>query len=122
MPKTKKKSPSRFRAEEYSYRVQYDPQDGDYLGLVDEFPGLSACADSPEAALREIQTVVREGMALLSERKERIPPPLSRRIYTGKVSLRLPVDLHRQLELEAAHQGLSLNQLITLKLKYESSS
>ena len=122
MPKTKKKASTRVRAEEYSYRVQYDPQDGDYLGLVDEFPGLSAFVDSPEAALREIQTVVREGIALLNERKQSTPPPLSRRTYTGKVNLRLPVELHRQLELEATRQGVSLNQLITLKLKYESPS
>jgi predicted HicB family RNase H-like nuclease len=32
-----------------------------------------------------------------------------------KLNLRMPERLHRQLTLEAARQGISLNQLINLK-------
>ncbi len=67
-----------FRADEYSYRVQYSPDDEAFIGLVDEFPGLSAFSGTLEGAIKEIKTVVSEGLRLLAERGEQIPEPLSR--------------------------------------------
>jgi predicted RNase H-like HicB family nuclease len=77
-----------FRAEEYSFRVQYSPDDRAFIGLVDEFPGLSAFADTLEGAIKEIKTVLVEGLQLLAERGGQIPEPLSRREYSGKFVVR----------------------------------
>lgn len=112
----KRKVSAPFRPEEYAYRVQYSPDDGAFIGLVEEFPGLSACADTLEGAVKEIQTVLVEGLQLLAERGERIPEPLSRQKYTGKLVLRLTPSLHRQLAAEALHKGVSLNEHLKEKL------
>jgi predicted RNase H-like HicB family nuclease len=62
-------------AEEYSYRVQYSPDDQAYIGLVDELPGLSMFADTLEAAIKEIRVVVEAGLQLLADRGDAIPEP-----------------------------------------------
>jgi predicted HicB family RNase H-like nuclease len=105
-----------FRADEYSYRVQYSADDQAFIGLVDEFPGLSAFSDTLEGVIKEIKTVVSEGLRLLTERNEQIPEPLSRREYSGKFVVRLDPALHRQLAIEATRKGLSLNEHVREKL------
>ncbi len=67
-----------FNAEEYLFRARYSPEDRAFIGLVDEFPGLSAFADTLEGAIKEIKTVLVEGLRLLAARGEQIPEPLRR--------------------------------------------
>lgn len=105
-----------FDAEEYSFRVQYSPDDRAFIGLVGELPGLSAFSDTLEGAIKEIKTVLVEGLQLLAERGEQIPEPLSRREYSGKFVVRLTPSLHRRLATEALRKGVSLNEHATEKL------
>lgn len=70
-----------LRVDEYSYRVQYSPDDQAFIGLVDEFPGLSAFANTLEGATEAIETALAEGLQLLAGRDQPIPSPLSRREY-----------------------------------------
>lgn len=74
----KKNIKAPFRAGEYSYRAHYSPDEGTFMGLVDEFPGLSAFSDTLDGAIKEINTVVSEGLRLLAERGIQIPEPHSR--------------------------------------------
>lgn len=112
----KKKFSIPFCADEYSYRVQYSPDDQAYIGLVDEFPGLSAHAETLEGALKEIKLVLAEGLQLLAERDKQIPEPFSRREYSGKFIVRLTPSLHRRLATEALRKGVSLNEHVADKL------
>ncbi len=112
----KRKVSVSFRPEEYTYRVQYSPEDRAFIGLVEEFPGLSAFANTLEEAVKEIQTVLVEGLQLLAERGEQIPEPLSRRKYTGKLVLRLTPSLHQRLAAEALRKGVSLNEYVKERL------
>jgi predicted HicB family RNase H-like nuclease len=45
-----------------------------------------------------------------------IPEPLSLRQYKGAIAVRIPPAQHRELAMEAAEQGVSLNRLISKKL------
>jgi predicted RNase H-like HicB family nuclease len=103
------------RAEQYHYSVGWSEEDGVYIGRVAEFPSLAAHGKTLSSAFREIQKVVQAVLEDLAESGEPIPEPFSKRKYSGKLNLRLPAYLHRQLAIEAAQQGISLNQLITLK-------
>src|SRR2546421_7080157 len=87
-----------------------------FIGRVAEFASLAAHGDSPVAALQEITAVVRYVLEDLAESGEEIPPPLSKRPFSGRLHLRMPEHLHRELALEAAQQHVSLNQWINLKL------
>ena len=86
------------------------------MGLCAEFPSLSWLASTPEAALKGIRNVVADIVVDLEGSNEEIPEPIAAKQYSGKFIVRLPPELHRQLALEAAEAGVSLNRLATTKL------
>jgi predicted HicB family RNase H-like nuclease len=104
------------QADEYHYIVGWSEEDRAFVGRVAEFESLAAHGRTLESALREIKAVVQAVLEDLAESGEDIPQPFSKRRFSGKLHLRMPERLHRQLALEAAQQGISLNQLINLKL------
>lgn len=105
-----------YKPEDYAYSVMWSEADQAYIGRVAEFPSLAAHGASPLAALQEMTAVVEYVLEDLAESGEAIPPPLSKRPFSGKLHVRMPEHLHRQLALEAAQQHVSLNQWINLKL------
>jgi len=108
--------------DKYQYRVGWSADDEVYVARVAEFASLAAHGDSPEEALRQIQDVVSAAVEDLHEHGETPPEPLHLRSYSGRLNLRMPQYLHRTLALEAPREGLSLNQLILLKLARVSRS
>jgi predicted HicB family RNase H-like nuclease len=104
------------RADEYHYTVGWSEEDRAFIGRVAEFESLAAHGRTLESALREIKSVVQAVLEDLVASGEEIPQPFSKRRFSGKLNLRMPESMHRQLALEAARQGISLNQLINLKL------
>lgn len=100
----------------YTYRVTWSEEDREYVGLCAEFPGLSWLAVAPEAALRGIRSVVADVVADMSRQREPIPAPLASRSFSGKFMVRVPPHIHRELALEAAEAGVSLNRLASAKL------
>jgi len=104
-------------ADHYCYSVAWSAEDKAYIGRVAEFPSLAAHGDTQDRALREIRFVVEAALHDLEKSREPIPKPFGEARYSGRLNLRMPAYLHRQLATEAAQQGISLNQLINLKLE-----
>jgi len=102
----------------YTYRVTWSDDDQEYVGLCAEFPSLSWLARSPEASLRGIRGVVADVVADLKRSREPIPEALASRRFSGKFMVRVPPDVHRELTVEAAEAGVSLNRLATVKLAH----
>ena len=100
----------------YTYRVMWSEEDGEYVGLCAEFPSLSWLAPTLEAALEGIRQVVTDVVADLETSGEPVPEPIAIRQYSGKFMVRVPPELHRQLALEAAESGVSLNRVVSAKL------
>ena len=100
----------------YTYRVTWSQEDEVYVALCAEFPSLSWLAEEPEEALRGIRQVVADVVADMRANQEPVPEPLAVKAYSGKFMVRVPPELHRQLALEAAEAGISLNRLATSKL------
>jgi predicted HicB family RNase H-like nuclease len=105
-----------LKNDRYSYRVIWSDKDDEYLGLCAEFPSLSWLAGTPEAALKGIRRIVAEGVNIMEADGDSIPEPLSNRKYSGKFSVRIPPEVHRDLTIQAAEAGVSLNRLISAKL------
>ncbi|MEW6500536.1 MAG: type II toxin-antitoxin system HicB family antitoxin [Thermodesulfobacteriota bacterium] len=104
--------------DKYTYRVTWSEEDGEYVGLCAEFPSLSWLAPSPDAALKGIRKVVAEAVADMRRNHEEIPEPLATKHYSGKFMVRVPPDVHRQLAMQAAEAGVSLNRLASAKLSH----
>jgi len=106
-----------LKNDHYTYRVTWSEDDGEYVGLCVEFPSLSWLESEPEKALQGIRQVVGEVVADLQANGEPIPEPLASKKYSGRFMVRVPPELHRQLALEAAESGVSLNRLASDKLR-----
>ena len=105
-----------IKNDKYTYRVTWSEEDGEYVGLCAEFPGLSWLAASPEEALQGIRQVVADVVGDMAAEGEQVPEPIATRQYSGRFLVRVPPDLHRSLTLEAAEAGISLNRLASAKL------
>jgi predicted HicB family RNase H-like nuclease len=104
------------KSDHYTYRVTWSEEDQEHVGLCAEFPSLNWLAASPEAALRGIRRVVAEVVEDLQANGEVIPEALASRRFSGKFMVRVPPEVHRQLVVEAAEAGVSLNRLASVKL------
>jgi predicted HicB family RNase H-like nuclease len=104
------------KSDRYTYRVTWSEEDREHVGLCAEFPSLSWLAASPEAALRGIRTVVAKVVEDMQANGEAIPEALASRHFSGKFMVRVPPEVHRQLAVEAAEAGVSLNRLASAKL------
>ena len=107
-----------MRNDHYTYRMTWSEDDKEYVGRCSEFPSLSWLSSSPEAALRGIRSVVADVVADMKKNREPIPEPLATRKFSGKFMVRVPPEVHRELTVEAAEAGVSLNRLATVKLAH----
>ena len=105
-----------FTAEQYCYSVVWSEDDMAFIGRVIEFPSLAAHGDTQEKALLEIRNVIEFVIEDLTAEGEEVPVPLSRRNFSGKLNVRMPKGLHRQLAAESEREGVSLNNWINTKL------
>ena len=105
-----------LKDDRYTYRVTWSEEDQEHVGLCAEFPGMSWLAPTPEAALRGIRRAVADVVADLMATEEPVPEPVAGKKYSGRFVVRVPPELHRQLSVEAAEAGVSLNRLASARL------
>jgi predicted RNase H-like HicB family nuclease len=100
----------------YAFRLVWSAEDGEYVGLCAEFPSLSWLAPTQPQALAGIVELVEQAVQDLRAAGEPVPEALGDRDYSGRLLLRIPPELHRDLAILAAEQGVSLNRLISARL------
>lgn len=100
----------------YSYRVIWSEEDKEHVGLCVEFPSLSYLHKDFRKALIGIADLVSDVLKDMKKNKEEIPQPFSKREFSGKFIMRVPPEKHRELAINAAEQGVSLNRYISAKL------
>ncbi len=100
----------------YTYREEWSGEDDAYIARCLEFPSLAAHGPTPEAALAEIRSVVAAVVEDLVANREDIPEPLGTRPYSGKLVVRLPKSVHRDIAIRAAEEGVSINQFLLSRL------
>ncbi|HEY9825031.1 MAG TPA: toxin-antitoxin system HicB family antitoxin [Stenomitos sp.] len=105
-----------MEAKFYTYRVFWSEEDQEFVGLCAEFPGLSWLEEDHQAAFSGIVRLVQDCLDDLKANHEKPPEPLSRKSYSGKFMVRIPPEQHRELAIQAAEQGVSLNRLVSSKL------
>jgi predicted RNase H-like HicB family nuclease len=103
-------------AEKYTYRVEWSEEDNVHVARCLEFPSLMAHGDTIETALKEIEKVVVETLKWMQEESEKIPEPFGLKKYKGNLTLRIPPEVHRNLVIKSAEEGVSINQYILSKI------
>ena len=104
--------------DKYTYRVTWSEDDAEYVGLCAEFPSVSWLAQTQETALKGVRKLVGEVIADMQSNDESVPEPIAVKHFSGKFMVRVPPDVHRQLAIQAAEAGVSLNRLASAKLSH----
>ena len=102
--------------DKYTYRVTWSEEDGEYIGMCAEFPSLRWLAPTQEAALAGIRDVVKQVIQDMQSTGEPFPQPQVTKRFSGKFTVRIPPDVHRKLQIQAAESKISFNRLISAKL------
>jgi len=95
----------------YRKVIRGDAQDG-YLGEVPELPGCVTAGETEEEALANLNEAMAAWFEEAIESGLPIPEPQAEpKRYSGKLLVRLPTSLHRQLAERARDEGVSTNQM-----------
>jgi predicted HicB family RNase H-like nuclease len=105
-----------LKNDRYTYRVTWSEDDKEYVGLCAEFPSLSWLASTPEAALKGIRKLIADVVKDMLNNGETVPEPIACKHYSGKLSVQVTPEVHRDLAIEAAEAGVSLNRVARSKL------
>ena len=100
----------------YTYRIAWSGEDGEHVGRCAEFPSLSWLAPTAGEALSGIQNLVQKVLADMRDTGESPPKPFADRPYSGRFVIRIPPETHRDLAIQAAEEGVSLNRLVSARL------
>ncbi|RLA93431.1 MAG: type II toxin-antitoxin system HicB family antitoxin [Deltaproteobacteria bacterium] len=68
---------------DYTYRIFWSEEDEAYIAEVEELEGCSAFGDTPEQALKEVQTAMQLWLEVAREKGDPIPQPRPRKIAVG---------------------------------------
>ncbi|MEF9925971.1 MAG: toxin-antitoxin system HicB family antitoxin [Raoultibacter sp.] len=105
-----------YKAQEYDYRVFWSEADEAFVASAAEFPGLSHIDDDQISALSGMVDLVDFVLQDMQKNKEEAPVPLTKRHFSGKISLRITPEQHQRIALEAAQQAVSINQLLVSRV------
>ena len=107
------KFPMSQRDYHYVYRVVWSEDDQEYVGYVPNFQSLSWLAESQNDAWQGIRKLVADVIQDMQANGEALPVPFSEKNYSGNFQVRIPPEAHRNLAIQAAESGMSLNRLIS---------
>jgi len=91
-------------------------EDGDWLACLVELPNVSAFAEDPSVAISELREAWEGVKESYRKNGEDIPVAPTNKNYSGQFNVRIDKRLHRELAIEAARAGISLNALVAQKL------
>lgn len=110
-----------MNAHDYNITTRRVIVDGQTLfeARIQEFPDVTEFAESPaeayELAIDTIDTLAE----IYAEHARKLPAPKAPMDeYSGRVTLRLPKNLHRAVTIEAERQDVSLNQYLVSALGF----
>jgi predicted HicB family RNase H-like nuclease len=68
------------------------------------------------AQIEDIREIVESVIKDMQHTGEEIPQPIAGKRYSGKFMVRVPPEVHRNLAIQAAESGVSLNRIVGAKL------
>ena len=101
---------------QYTYRAEYSPEYGEYVGVCLEYPFRYSRAPSAHQAIEGLERIMDEVVAEMTAAGATPPASLTDRQYSGDLRVRTSSALHSRLAVEAYEQGVSLNQWVVQKL------
>ncbi|GJI98072.1 hypothetical protein RugamoR57_47900 [Duganella caerulea] len=89
---------------------------GGYTAYIHEFPGCVAEGETADEALINLDKAAASWLAVSLAHGQPIAEPMQPFGFSGKVALRIPRSLHRDVAELAQLQGCSINQLLSVAI------
>ena len=112
---------SNVSLKEKNYRIEIlklsDEDGGGFLATVPSLPGCMSDGETQEEALINVRDAIKCWLETAEELGREIPLEdgyKSEDDYSGKLSLRIPKSLHKQVTDISSKEGCSINQLIMM--------
>lgn len=102
----------RILAKPYTRRLTPD-EAGGFTATIQEFPGCIAEGDTADEALRNLEAAAASWLEVSLAHGREVRDPISFDGNSGKIALRIPRGLHRQVSELAEIEECSVNQLLT---------
>jgi predicted RNase H-like HicB family nuclease len=80
---TRRAAAEPFPVAQYSYSVQWSPEDQEFVATVLEFPSLSSLDEDQFEALRGIERLVSDVIDELTQSGDPVPEPIARQKFSG---------------------------------------
>ncbi|MFZ4402950.1 MAG: type II toxin-antitoxin system HicB family antitoxin [Pseudobdellovibrionaceae bacterium] len=100
----------------YSYRAEWSEEDDVYIARALEIPSILAHAKTPEDAIKEVKTPLAMALEVMLEENQVLPEPIALHKFKGRLLVRTTPELHKEITIQAAESGVSVNQFILTKL------
>lgn len=103
----------------YAVEFFWSDEDEGFIATVPDLPGCSAFGETRQDAAEEVEHAIDAWISAAEAAGNPIPEPCVRddfETYSGKILLRMPKELHRDLQVCAKQQGVSLNSYVCYKL------
>ena len=111
----------------YDYQVRISKlslkDGGGFIALVPELPGCMSDGETYEEAIKNVKGAIDDWIKAATFRGQPIPEPIQYvddDDFSGKLMIRIPKKLHKELVDQAADQEISLNQLILYYLSKQT--
>ncbi len=98
------------------YPVEVVRAGNSYFARVEDLPECTAKADNLEDLWSSVEEAKRKWIADAQRQGKEIPRPRESEEYSGRILIRIPKTLHRDLVRGASKEGVSLNQFILTAL------
>ena len=101
----------------YTRRLRPD-EEGGYVASILEFPGCVADGESAEEALHNLDETAEAWLEVAIANGQEIREPIDLGGASGKIALRIPRSLHKQVAEMAQMEGTSVNQLLVAAIAH----
>lgn len=102
----------------YVRRLQPDEEGRGFTATISEFPGCIAEGDTADEALQNLERVAASWLEVSLAHGRQVRDPASFEGCSGKIALRIPRGLHRQVAELAEEEDCSINQLLTTAIAH----
>jgi len=104
---------------EMNHSVQVKPDGKGFVATIPDLPGCVSQGDTYEEVFVMILDAKKAWIESAISEGESIPEPSEDKKFSGKILVRIPVQLHENLAIEAKKQGISLNHYLSYLLAKE---
>lgn len=102
----------------YLINIFWSDEDRLYIAEVPELEGCLSHGKTPTDAARHAEDAIASWVQTAKKMGHPIPLPVVKRKISGKFNVRLPKQIHKDLIIRAAREGVSLNHMVSTLLSH----